>query len=109
MRYVGTKPLSAYVLKIEFANAKTGKTIHTSSVSSSFGLNAPIAPGTLLGTPADNIPLDRSGNPASYKVTVDLLIYSDGTRSGPETLRESHELIGEYRARISDARAAAKK
>lgn len=95
LHYTGEKPLRAYLVTFETAEAKTGKVSQQQVLEEVRKTREP-----LIGSGAEwtrtvcSVPKKSSGDRTAVSAKVDVLKFGDGSTWGPISLAESHRLVG---------------
>lgn len=97
---VGGTPIRGYVFTESFFDPVTGnrlrqvttKELETQGNSSDF-----LAPGATWVAGARKFSRSADGALARYTITLDLVVFADGSRFGPKRSRESDEVLGMFR------------
>lgn len=91
-------PVRGYVFKISFFDHATGsflKSVTTQTLEMAQDPSACLPPGQSWGTRPRKVPLSSDSFPATYKLTLDLVLFESGKSYHPVTSsRKSDELIG---------------
>lgn len=110
VRNISEKNIHGYVLKIQFKNASTGANMmvgyNTMFKPAKNGVAQYFHPGQVLRDRNHALPVDAAGQPAQYAVTVDSVVFEDGSTAGPAESRESAVLEGMIREQNRAARSA---
>lgn len=93
-RNAANQPIVAYVLRVEFVDDRSGKTIEQASVVKVMGLSVSPGPADAIGpgepfTESMPSPVRPDGTPPHYRIDVDCLLFADGTSSGPDLAGKS--------------------
>lgn len=97
---VGANPIRGYVFTESFFDPVTGnrlrqittKELETQGNSSDF-----LAPGATWVAGARKFSRSADGTLARYTITLDLVVFADGSRYGPKRSQESDEVLGMFR------------
>lgn len=111
VRNTSEKNIYGYVLKVQYKNASTGENMgvryHTIFKPAKNGVAQYFRPGDLLRDRKDHaLPVDEAGRPAEYTVTVDSVVFEDGSSEGGAESRESAVLEGMIREQERAAKSA---
>jgi len=111
VRNVSGKNIRGYVLSIQYKNASTGENVlHRSQAvfkPTKNGQRQYISPGQVMNSrKALTVPRDSAGHLAEYTVTVDSVVFEDGSWEGPRELRDSAVLEGMIQEQDRQDRAA---
>jgi len=111
VRNISEKNIHGYVLKIQYKSASTGENMgvryHTIFKPARNGVAQYFRPGQVLHDRKDQfIPVDAAGQPAQYTVSVDSVVFEDGSSEGPAESRESAVLEGMIREQNRAAKSA---
>jgi hypothetical protein len=99
-------PIRAYLFVTTFFDPTTGTRIRRASTKELETHGNPadyLAPGATWIADPRKFSLLGDGSLASYKITVDLVVFADGTTFGPKKSAESDEVLGMIRG-IDDAK-----
>ena len=93
-RNAANQPIVAYVLRAEFVDDRSGKTVEQASVVKVMGLSVLPGPADAIGpgepfTESMPSPVRPDGTPPHYRLVVDYLVFADGTSSGPDLAGKS--------------------
>ena len=96
VRNTSGRNILGFAFETTFTNPETGKVVggheHGAFRPASRGISLPSGGGKTNPKPYQ-LPVTRSGMPASYSFTVDLVIFDDGTTWGPAKLGTSKALL----------------
>jgi hypothetical protein len=92
------KAIRAYVIAIDYTHA-TGAPGGRFSLTGIRGMLAPPQPdslqaGEVVHQTVRHIPLESDGTPLGFKLSVDYVLFTDGSWWGPDTLKESRQVLG---------------
>jgi hypothetical protein len=95
-RNQGEKIVRGYVYTLHFVdpNGRQLRQVTTKQIESHGDAAAYLAPGAIWLAPARKASLLDDGSPAQCKISLDLVLFADGSTQGPAMSRESHELVG---------------
>jgi len=101
-----TNPIRGYLFTTTFFDPQTGNTIRRVSTKQLETQGDPanyLPPGATWIADPRKFSYLADGSPASYKITLDLVVFADGTIFGPMHSQESAEVLGMI-AGIDDAK-----
>jgi hypothetical protein len=92
------KAIRAYIIAIDYFHA-TGAPGGRGSFTGIRGMLPPPQPdsfqaGEVIHQAIRSIPVESDGTPVKFKLSVDYVLFTDGSSWGPDTLKESREVLG---------------
>jgi hypothetical protein len=104
-------PIRGYLFTTTFFDPQSGNTIRrvsTKELETQGNASEYLAPGASWVADPRKFSYLADGSPASYKITLDLVVFADGTIFGPMHSQESAEVLGMI-AGIDDAKRSSAK
>jgi hypothetical protein len=97
---VGATPIRGYVFTESFFDPVTGnrlRQVTTKELETQGNSSDYLAPGATWVAGARKFSRSADGTLARYTITLDLVVFADGSRYGPKRSQESDEVLGMFR------------